>query len=226
MRHCTIAALVLAAAMFAGGAGAATVTLDRSGGTVFGHPNLSRPVFYTINGQAGRSRAGMFRLLNSDTGAEVLAWCVDLFHPLRTPGIYELAQFLSTQVEDNIDRLFTAFYDQIDTAEEAAGFQLALWEIVSDTGQGLGLDDGAFTARGGAARYDYARDYLDALPGAGMGGFALSYLNATEGGQDLVSASRVRASSVPAAVPVPAGVYLLGFGLAGLAGLARRRKPA
>ncbi len=194
---------------------AATVALEYQGSDAFGTPAYQRVVDYTLDGTASRTRAGMFRLQDASDGSEILAWCIDLLHFLTLPSEYTMADWLDPTVKDNIDRLFTSVYADVDSSDEAAGFQIALWEIVSDTDGGLDLAAGSFTAAGAGAHYALAADYLDGLDTAGTGGWNLTFLNSTGDSQDLVTASQV---------PLPASIWLFGLALAGLNGV--RRKAA
>ena len=216
-----IAGGVLALGM-ASGASAATVQLDYQGASAFGSPALYRAVDINLSGQNMRVAAGLFRMEDTSTGAEVLAWCVDLYNRLRPSATYDVSSFrsssFSASIKDNVDRLFTGFYASVDTRDEAAGFQMALWEIVTETSGVVDLASGIFRASGAAIPYTLASGYLSGLAGAGTGAYDLTFFDSlNDSSQNLVNAT-------PSPVPVPAAGGLLLAGLGGLAALRRRRK--
>ena len=204
----------------ASGASAATVQLEYQGANAFGTPAWSRNVNINLNGRNMYVAAGLFRMEDSNSGAEVLAWCVDLYNRLRSPALYDVSNFsasgFSAGVRDNVDRLFTGFYADVDTRDEAAGFQIALWEIVTETTGVIDLAGGIFRATGGSNPLALAGSYLSGLAAAGTGGYNLTFFDSqNNSSQNLVSVSPV---------PVPAAGGLLLAGLAGFAALRRRRK--
>lgn len=206
----------------AGGASASTVTLQYEGANAFGTPAWYRNVTINLNGSNKNVSAGLFRMEDTNTGAGVLAWCVDLYNQLAQPRLYDVSSFdvsgFSSTIRDNVDRLFTGFYGQVDTADKAAGFQIALWEIVTETSGIIDLGKGIFKATGSGTAYTLAGSYLSGLAGAGTGGYTLTFFDSQKNSsQNLVNA-------VPSAVPVPAAGGLLIAGLGGLAALRRRRK--
>ena len=207
-----IASLALVAALVGGAASAATV-LNTQGATAFGSPNWSSTVTYNLDGSLERNRAGLIRL--EDTGgAEVLAWSVDLTNAIAATDAYANVDTLSDAVKANIDRLYNSAFASVSNATDAAGFQVALWEIVTDTDTGIDLHSGDFEANGAAAKYQKAAEYLAGLDDADTGRWNISYFSAAQNGTNLVSATPV---------PLPAAVWMLGLGLAGLYGASRRK---
>lgn len=209
--RCAVLAVVAA---WASGAASAATVLDTQGTNAFGRPNWSSSVTYNLSGDLQKNRAGLIRLQDAD-GNDVLAWAVDLFYAIEATDSYSGADTLSAAVKTNIDLLYNSAFASISNATEAAGFQVALWEIVTDTDTGLDLQSGDFKARGRAAKYQKAAEYLAGLEGAETGRWNISYFSADSNGTNLVSAT---------AVPLPAAVWMLGLGLAGLYGASRRRK--
>jgi len=201
---------------FAPGAQASTVTLEYEGSGVYGTPSWARSVTYELDGVEHSHNAGLFRLQDSATGQSILAWCIDLAQSIRNNTDYDTMVSVATGAQMlNIDRLFTSGYASVNDSDSAAGFQLALWEIMTDTGSASGLDltDGDFTTSGTSARYTAAADFLTNI-GTATGGYDLTtYFSSTR--QDLVSAT---------AVPLPAAAVLMLSGIAGMGVVGRRRR--
>lgn len=202
---------------------AATVTVNYQENSVFGSPNLSSTVRIQSDGYTGYVRAGMFRLTAQGYG-DFNAFCVDLAQYMTKGEAYETGVGLfSGPTLQNIDRLFTSAYAAVDTAIEAAGFQVALWEIVEDSTTGLNLTAGSFSAQGAAVAQ--AQTYLDGL-GTQTGKYTLDFLESGVS-QDVVTGSLNPNSPLnnggPSPVPLPASGLLLLAALGGAAGMKRRK---
>lgn len=175
--------------------------------------------------------AGMFRLtLDDGSGAiDFNAFCVDLLETINLPATYKVVTNLfNATITDRIDALISNAFildnPNVDRPSRvASAFQLALWEIISDTT--LNLNTGKFqvvgTATGAAlwARNEAAKWLADIASGLWQpGGAKFSYFVA-EGTQDLTG---IGIDIVP--IPLPAGLLLIGTGVAGVVML--RRRPA
>jgi hypothetical protein len=215
------AAAGVMACVMAGGASAGTVTATTVAGALA--PGLFQDVDYTyftdnVSGQP----AGAIGLTNDDTLESFLAWCIDLDALIGGDTTYSFQMSVPSQIstgeQGNLDKLFTAVYADVDTAVEAAGFQLAIWEIITDSDFGqVGGDFRTVLGDGNTLSnpYDYAALYLSTTSSAtAMGAYNLTFLDG-QGVQDLVTATPV---------PLPAAVWMLGAGIAGLGAMGARRK--
>jgi len=195
---------------------AAMVNLETQdpGGSAFGTPSWAENVTRTIDGNAVDVGAGLFRLRDSATLEDLLAFCIE-------PEVFlDLNQSFDTMITaapwaskfTDIDKLFTSSYDQIVDAATAAGFQLALWEIIRETSGTLDITGGTHFSTGSAGALAAANTFLAALATAGTGGY--KYTTYVNDGQDLISV---------APVPVPAAALLFAPALAGMA-MRKKRK--
>lgn len=215
-------ALALALAIGTGSmASAATLTIDyQNSGNVFGSPNLSASAQITSPEYNGWVNAGPFRL-NADGGfGDFVAFCIDLGKYMSSGQTYVTASASAwgPQVDHNINRLFNTAFAGVDTAVEGAAFQLALWEIITDTGSALNLGTGAFRVLSvNSAILSQAGAYLAGLGGATTDTYQLTFLNSNTS-QNLVTVSPV---------PIPAAGGFLLAAMGGLFGLRKmRRKTA
>lgn len=199
---------------------AATVTVDyQNSSNPFGSPALARYVRISSPQYTGGAGAGPFRLTGDGGFGDFVAFCVDLGKYLSSGNTYTTASSsaFGSAVDTNIDKLFTSAYSGISTRVEGAAFQVALWEIITDTGSGFDLSGGDFRvqmAGYSAAVINQATSYLSGLASAATGGYRLTFLNSGTS-QNLVTVS---------AVPLPAAAGMLGFGVLTLVGLRRRKK--
>ncbi len=170
----------------------------------------------------GTFRAGGFAM-NSDPMGDFIAFCVEVTQALRNGHAYEVVENPFTDaVVSNVQSLFNSAYDLVVDDLTAAGFQVALWEIVEDTSTSLNLGSGTFSAQdagtSGGSVVGTAQAFLDDLSTGQPDLYNIDFLLSPTS-QDLVTA---QLSANVAAVPVPAsGLLLLSAG--GLV-LMRRKK--
>ncbi|MEX0282928.1 MAG: VPLPA-CTERM sorting domain-containing protein [Arenibacterium sp.] len=214
----------LICAVSAGGAQAAPIKITYQPDGLFGVNNLRETVKITTPGPGydGYVRAGMFHLSADQGIGDFLAFCVDLAQFVKNPqyAVINNALFAGATLE-NMERLFSSVLgggtlsDVIDTSVEAAGLQVALWEVMLDTGNGYDLDNGAFSMSENAGVEAQAEAYLSGLFNGKTGAYKLTFFESDKN-QDVVTV---------APVPLPASALMILAGLGGLITL-RRRKSA
>jgi len=184
---------------------------------------------------------------NSSFPPPTTTFCIEISttQPLPTAGtpvdfqVLSLSDGLDTTRAAPVTELYGRFYNNepgqnwtnpttFTGSDASAAFQLALWELVFDTGRNL--SSGNFTANFSGSIFNTAQSYLNALTGD------TSSFNTRFGGQELV----VLHAPVPAgsgkipdqiqdqitlkpvsAVPAPPGLILAGIGFIGLVGRSR-----
>ncbi|HWU85613.1 MAG TPA: hypothetical protein VN028_09755, partial [Rhodocyclaceae bacterium] len=136
-----------------------------------------------------------------DNGASWLAYCIDPFQwSSASNSVYDqssdFAGFLGAKA-GAVAKLYSLFYSStLGNNLNAAGFQLALWEVIADSTQNLAAGNVATTAGTNAAIKSSAQAMLDALAGpAGSQQFVFT-LYTSASNQDFLVAT-LTANQVP-----------------------------
>ena len=231
-RHISTRALLASAtalSLMASAASATPVSLTYNGSSATDPKNVN--ITATPVGSTGNTAAYGFNMTDSlGPLGSFVAWCLDLGNFLAGTGAGAQAYKITSDPFGNsygldaaekarVQNVFDANFATLDfsVGDQAAGFQLALWEALYDND--WNLSTGAFTATASAAITGLADGYLAAAQGWTDGKrYNMTFLESTGSTQrqNLVTVS---------AVPVPAAGGLLLLALGGLA-LARRRKAA
>ena len=232
MFRAVLQAAAVALAVMSLPASAATVSLKYNGPSAGSDAKnvtiTAAPVDYPGAGDWPKT-VGAFGFKMTDTSGQLgsfLAWCLDLEHFLATSGTHPYSA-TSTPFSNSygldgnqmarVQSVFDANFASLNTmvGNQAAGFQLALWNALYDTDSVI--SDGAFRATASGAITTLANGYLSAAASfTGSRAWNLTFLESATGRQNLVTVSPV---------PLPAAGWLLIAGIGGLAAL-RRRKTA
>lgn len=221
-------ALVALTTAFAAPAVAGTIDVDGQHSSIFGDAsgaNKWRVITkFSVDGnESGNVYAGAFRL-KSDAGtplSEFLAFCLQPLENLDLTKDYALGSLFTQTINENLNTLAANAWDLVVDSTSAGAFQLAAWEITTETARAFSLDDGAFQVTSNRtdsnAAEALATTWLDNINNDDWAfqGDEYVIMNAA-GTQDLLTNV--------AAVPLPAsGLMLLG-GLFGAGAIARRKK--
>jgi hypothetical protein len=224
--------------LLASAASASTLSLTYQGATSAGDEKnvtiQAAPVVYPGSGNWPKTVGAWGFNMSDSTGGlgNFIAWCLDVGSFLSTSSSnaapysvtstpFSNSYGLSTAEQGRVQSLFDANYHSIDitSGNQAAGFQLALWDALYD-GDG-DVSAGTFRATASTAIVNFANNFFGAATSySGGKQFNLTFLE-SEGTssngkyQNLVTVSPV---------PIPAAGALLLLALGGLGLVGRRLK--
>ena len=226
-------AFALAASLIAGSASAGllSTTVDVSlSGFAYGYAAVD------TSRNSGYIGAGEFTgtLTRNGQASSFLTYCTDIFQSFNWNTHYSYTQVdtgsvngFTVRQEDLLGKLYTLAGAAVDTTNESAAFQLAVWEIVTETGPSLNVLNGDFFLQLGATsnQRNLANDWLAAASASGAAKTfdAERLYNAQV--QDFVVFTRILPVPPQAhsQVPEPASYALVALALAGLAATRHRR---
>ncbi len=218
MKFAALAAAMIAVVLGTSGASALTLQLSKQNpSNVFGdHGYIAKiPILYG-GGVTDSAYTGGFAL--KDSQGSFTAWCLDFARALQLPSNYTITTTTSAidpgRLAD-IEKLFEVNYSTLNLADpnQSAGFQLALWEILYETGSSYSLSNGSFKAFNSAGAIADANAYLNNLTHSIVQAYQFTFYQSASS-QNLISVMPV---------PLPAAGLLLGTGIVGLFAFKRRR---
>lgn len=211
-------------------------SVGQAGTLVSAGPLFGDPVTISYNGSTEGTSAGAFVAASFDGVPIPDFWCIDLNHTVPYPpwtiGNYTQADFqsapltfTSTQVS-NLETLFFDYYSAslFTSTDNAAAFQLAIWDLLFD-------NDGSLSTYGGVGTFGVvsgsiapgvitvAQSEIDAVISGTQHPYSLTQLTSSAGNQNFVYPGPPRET-----VPEPTGLALFGAGLVAMMFIARRRK--
>lgn len=176
----------------------------------------------SIPGYTGGAGAFKAIYINGLSNEAFTAYCIDTAQHFSWNSAFTITQTTTSALFGAskslaIGQLYTQHYASVSNAQQSAAFQLSLWEIIKETGSSYSLTAGTFKATSpNASVISLAQGWLSGLSGTGNAYILTAYTSPTY--QD-----QLRATLAPTTVPVPTAAWLLGSGLLGLIGVARRK---
>ena len=224
--------IAISAVAFAAAQSASASTLDltfngyESG---FGVVSLDNVPVSTAGGETVFAAGGL-NMTDSAGGvvSNFIAWCLDLGAALNSGEVvgYKVTDTpfqngfdIGAAGMDRVEAVFNANYgsDVLASADTAAAFQLALWEVVYD--EGYSIKTGIFEASSTAAIESLTAGYLTAAAGYQGGSvWDIAYLESTQANR-----TQNLGAAMLAPVPVPAAGAMMLVALGGFAALRRKK---
>ncbi len=181
---------------------------------ITGHGSVGAGGFNASYDQAGQAAPKSF-----------VAYCIDLAQTFSWNNAFTVTETNPLSLFGNfavgaLDRLYTQHYATATTPTMSAAFQLAVWEIISETSASsyaaLGLGSGSFMATSGNSTARATADnWLQALGAGSSGGYKLTAL------VGLNNQDQMLATPVPE--PETYMMLLAGLGLMGFVASRRQR---
>lgn len=222
-----LSALLVAAS----GASAAPVTVSQQSNVhVMYDVNNKNAWFATTQYSVGTKQvtnvaAGAFRLTATDaagTAMDFLAFCLEPLEGLVHPKLHEYGSLFTAAITQRLNTLAANAWGMVSDHRTAAAFQMAAWEITTETANLYDVDDGHFRITGNGEMSNLAEEtaqiWLNNLSDGTWGATDKSYVIFNSNGtQDLLTNVAV------SPVPVPASGLMLMAALGAGGVLARRR---
>lgn len=221
------AAILALTTTLAAPAVAGPIDVNSVHGSIFGDENGANKwrvvTKFSVDGnESGNVYAGAFRLNTAANGtlSDFLAFCLEPLSPLDLSKDYAVGSLFAQTMTDNLNTLAANAWDLVQDSTSAGAFQLAAWEITTETAANFDLDSGFFQV---------TSDRSDSNAAEALANTWLTNLNddtwAYDGEDYLIinAAGTQDLLTNVAAVPLPAtGMMLLG-GLLGAGALSRRK---
>lgn len=216
-----------AATTFAAPALASPINVETVHGSVFGDAagqNQWKIVTqFEVDGKAsGGVYAGAFRLESDATGAlsDFLAFCLQPLETLTLPKEHNVGSKFSESVTANLNILAANAWGSVTDSVTAAAFQMAAWEITTETDAKYDINDGNFAIINQSAKSNQAEGTAQLWLNN------IQYDHWTSNGEEFVILNAPGTQDLltnVSAVPLPASGLLLLGGLFGTGAIARRK---
>lgn len=179
-------AVLLLLALAGNSASANGIGFTHQGRDAYGQPGWVAEVDVEVLGEAYTIEAGVYRLVDDDRRLLIEAFCLNVLGCENPEGDFAVWGWLPKAVERKINLLYAQSYDDVRDSRSAAAFQLALWEIVTDSATGLDLTSGNFRSTGEGFTYMLAQDFIDRIVHGQTNGSARRIFTAASDGSALV----------------------------------------
>ncbi|MCY4335654.1 MAG: VPLPA-CTERM sorting domain-containing protein [Litoreibacter sp.] len=228
----TLTMTAIAAALLASPALSATVDVSKQNSSnVFADANGANKWYVAMSFDVGNQSfnnvgAGAFRVTTEDENGflqDLLAFCLQPLEVLTLPKEHKIENPFIGATSDAVQALAANAWDLVTDAKSAGAFQMAVWEITTET-NAYDIQSGTFkiTSNGAGSNgaETLAQSWLDNITnGVWSAGSDDFMILTADGTQDLLT-------NTLAPIPLPASGLLLLGGLAGAGAMAKRRKKS